>query len=156
MLRELQTIVGKPASSQYSCAEDEIITGMAVVKDQATGTFGFVEAETAADLFFVDKERVPSGINAARTDMSDYDEDFVTLKNGELGKLIAYHAGERFATDQFVEGLAKGDRIAAGVDGKIKKAESTVDSKYVYVEEYVDNGHKLALIEVSDTVARNA
>ena len=157
MLRELQVTKDKPANSMYKSGEGKIVTGMAVVKNESNKTFEFASAETAADLFFVDKERVPSGINAARGDMSDYDEDFTTLKENEFGKLIAYYVGERFAVDQYVEsGLDVGVRVSANTDGQLIKATGTVDSKYVFKGFYDDNGHKLAIIEVSDTPAKNS
>lgn len=155
MLRELQVTMNKPANTMYKSGEEKIITGMAVVKNETNKTFEFVSAETATDLFFVDKERIPTGVNAARGDMSDYDEDFVTLKEDEFGKLVAYYVGERFATDQYVEtGLVADVRVAVGTDGKLVKA--TVASKYVFKGFYDDNGHKLAIIEVSDTVVTNS
>lgn len=155
MLRELQATMNKPANSMYKAGEKKIITGMAVVKNEAKKTFEFADAETAADIFFVDKERIPTGINCARGDMSDYDENFVTLEENEHGKLIAYYTGERFATDQYDEtDLVSGVRVAANAEGKLVK--STVASKYVFKKFYKDNNHKLALIEVSDTAATNA
>lgn len=157
MLRELQVTKDKPANSMYKSGEEKIVTGMAVVKNETNKTFEFASAETAADLFFVDKERVPSGINAARGDMSDYDEDFTTLKENEFGKLIAYYVGERFAVDQYVESdLEVGVRVSANTDGQLIKATGTVDSKYVFKGFYDDNGHKLAIIEVSDTPTKNS
>ena len=157
MLREFQVTKDKPANSMYKSGEGKIVTGMAVVKNESNKTFEFASAETAANLFFVDKERVPSGINAARGDMSDYDEDFTTLKENEFGKLIAYYTGERFAVDQYIEsGLNVGVRVSANANGQLIKATGTVDSKYVFKGFYDDNGHKLAIIEVSDTPAKNA
>ncbi|MCF0158916.1 MAG: hypothetical protein HUJ83_10450 [Veillonella sp.] len=157
MLREIQVTKDKPANAMYSAAV-EVKTGMAVVKNETAKTFGPATAATAADVFFVDKERVPSGINAARTDMSDYDEDFVTVKANEKAKLIAYYVGERFATDQVtgLEALVVGNRLAAGTDGKLAKAGSGVASKYVFAGIYKDaNAHDLALVEVSDTPKAN-
>ncbi len=154
MLRELQVTKDKPANSMYKAGEEKIVTGMAVVKNETNKTFEFAAADTASDLFFVDKERIPTGANAARTNISDYDEDFVTLKENEFGKLIAYYAGERIATDQYVEtGLTDGVRVAVGTDGKIKKA--TVASRYIFKGFMDDAGHKLAIIEISDTAAAN-
>lgn len=154
MIRELQVTMNKPANAMYKAGEEKIITGMAVVKNEVNKTFEFASAETAADVFFVDKERIPTGYNAARGDMSDYDEDFVTLKENDFGKLIAYYVGERFAVDQYDEtGLVEGVRVSAGTDGKLVKA--TVASKYVFKGFVDDNGHKLAVIEVSDTTATN-
>ena len=155
MLRELQVTKDKPANSMYKAGEEKIITGMAVVKNETKKTFEFASAATATDIFFVDKERVPSGINTTRDNMSDYDKDFVTLKENEFGKLIAYNPGERIATDQYTEtGLVEGVRVAAGTDGKLAKA--TVASRYVFKEFLTDNGHKLAVIEVSDTAVANS
>ncbi len=155
MLRELQTTLDKPANSMYKAGEETMMTGMAVVKNEANKTFEFASAETAADLFFVDKERIPTGANAARTDMSDYDKDFTVLKENEFGKLIGYYKGESFATDQYVEdGLETGVRVAANTEGKLVKA--TIPSIYKFVEFINDCGHKLAKIEVSDTAAANA
>lgn len=155
MLRELQVTMNKPANTMYKSGEEKVVTGMAVVKNETNKTFEFATAETATDLFFVDKERVPSGRNAALTDMSDYDEDFVTLKDGEFGKLISYYVGERIAIDQYVEtDLVDGIRVSVGTDGKFKKA--TVPSRYIFKGFYDDNGHKLAIIEVSDSAVTNA
>lgn len=155
MLREFQATKNKPANTMYKSGETAIMTGMAVVKNETKKTFEFAAAETAADLFWVDKERDPSGMNAAKINMSDYDVDFTTVKEGEFGKLIVYHAGEKFGTDQFVEdGLAEDVRVAVGADGKVVKA--TVASKYIFKDFYSDAGHKLAVIEVSDTAVANA
>ena len=155
MLRELQVIKDKPAIASYKAGETTISTGMAVVKNETDKTFEFASAETAADLYFVDKERIPTGINAARGDISDYDADFTTLKENDFGKLIAYLPGERFATDQYIEsGLTAGVRVSVDTDGKLKK--STIASKYVFKGFYDDNGHKLAIVEVSDTAVANS
>lgn len=157
MLRELQVTMNKPANAQYKSGETGVlVTGMAVLKNEADGTFELPTEETAADLFFLDKERVPTGINAARSDMSDYDKDFTNIAPDEFAKMIAYYVGERFAIDQYAEGLADGDRLAAGTDGKMKKAGSGIASKYIYRGIHNDNGHELAIIEVSDTPAANA
>lgn len=153
MLRELQVTKDKPANSMYK-AEADVVTGMAVVKADDAFTFKLPEADdTAADLFFVDKERVPSGWNTSRGDMSDYDEDFVNVKKDEFAKLIAYYPGERFATDQIEESsLVAGDRLAAGTDGKLKKATAAT-SKYIFRSYWTDCGHKLGIVEVSDTAS---
>ena len=157
MLRELQVIKYKPAIASYKAGETTISTGMAVVKNETDKTFEFASAETAADLYFVDKERIPTGVNAARGDISDYDADFTTLVEGDFGKLINYLPGERFATDAYVEtGIATGVRLSANTAGKIVKAATNVESKYVCGGFYTDNGHKLVIVEVSDTTGKNA
>lgn len=154
MLRELQVTKDKPANAMYKSGEDDVvITGMGVVKKEATGTFEFPASATAADIFLVDKERIATGYKAGIENLSDYDEEFVEVKPGEFAKLIAYYVGERFATDQ-VTGLdalvADTDRLAVGADGKWAKA--TAASKYIFKGIYKDaDKHDCALIEVSDT-----
>lgn len=157
MLRELQTTLNKPANAMHK-ATAKVVTGMGVVKKDSDLTFALPTAESAADIFWVDKERIATtGLNQVRQNVSDYDEDFTNVAVGEYAKLIAYYVGERFATDQYVEtGLADGVRVAVGTDGKVVKAANTTTSKYVFKGFQNDAGHKLAIIEVSDTPAKNA
>lgn len=157
MLRELQTIIHKPADAMNKSAEDVVITGMGVVKNAANGTFEFPAAETAADIFLVDKERIATGIMAGyEGSLSDYYEEYITVKAGEYAKLIKYVAGERFATDQVADiettiaGWTAGDRLAVDATGMWVKASKP--SIYVFKGKYVDCGkYTMALIEVSDT-----
>lgn len=156
MLREFQVTKDKPANSMFKSGEDVLITGMGVVKNETAKTADFADAETAADIYLVDLEKVAKGANAAKTNMSDYDEDFTVVKEGEFVKLIAYYPGEIFGTDQFVKtGLTENDRMTVNTSGKWIKA-TTGNSKYVFVGFFNDNGHELAKIKVSDTPAANA
>lgn len=151
MLRELQVTMNKPANSMYKSGEEKMTTGSAVVLDETNHKFAFPTANRAGDLFFVDKERIPTGLNAVRTDVSDYDEDFTTVKAGEFAKVIAYYVGERFATDQFVEaGLVPGVRVVANSNGQLVAG---TNSKYVFKGFKNDAGHKLAVIQVSDSLS---
>ena len=102
MLRDL-IINGAKAPDAMHKAKVALVTGMAVVKeDSVTDKFANISStETVADIYFVDKERIPTGINTAKGDMSDYDEDFVNIKANEFVTLDKYIPGERFATDQF-------------------------------------------------------
>ena len=146
MLRDFR-INGAKAPDAMHKAKTEMVTGMAVVREDTT-TDKFVkvtDAETVADILFVDKERVPTGVNAARGDMSDYDPDFVNIKDEKLG------------TDQFVEAdftseTAINTRVSFK-DGKAMKA--TIASPYKFKGLYNDNGHTLIQIEVSDTAVKN-
>jgi len=155
MLRERITHQHKAADT-YLKAAANMVTGMGVVKDEVTGTFKFPTAATSANIYLVDKERIPTGINAARTDMSDYDEDYTAVKKNEFAKLPRYDAGERFATDQYATALtdaAIGKTLAVGADGKW--AVATADSVYKFVGWFDDAGHKLADIAVLDTAVAN-
>lgn len=155
MLRELITHAQKAAESTYTAAS-AMKTGMAVIKN-VDGTASFPTAETAANLYFTQKERVPSGINAARTNMSDYDEDFNTIAEGDKVVLCQYAAGEKIAIDGVgtLTEADKGKVLMAGTDGKL--VVSTVASVYRYEGTYNDaGGHTLAKILVLDTAEENA
>lgn len=160
MLRDL-IINGAKAPDAMHKAKTDMVTGMAVIKKD-TATEKTVEKvggeETTANIFFVDKERIPSGCNAARTDVSDYDPDFVNIKTGEFVTVDKYAPGERFATDQYDDAqLTDGtaiDTLVAFKDGKATKATGETVSMYLFKGIYDDNGHKLARIEVSDTAAK--
>lgn len=156
MLRDFM-INGAKAPDAMHKAKVAMVTGMAVVKEDTASEklVNIVAEETVADIFFVDKERVPSGANCAKGDMSDYDEDFVNIKVNEMVSLDKYHAGEKFGTDQFVVAdftaeTAIGTRVSFK-EGKAVKA--TIPSPYVFKGLYNDNGHMLVQIEVSDVLA---
>lgn len=159
MIRDFIINGAKAPDAMYK-AKVDMVTGMAVVKeDSATDKYANVTAdETVADIYFVDKERVPSGVNAARGDMSDYDEDFVNIKADEMVSLDKYTPGEKFGTDQFDDTSLVADTVidtrVSFKDGKAIKA--TVASPYVFKGFYSDNGHTLAQILVSDTAVANA
>ncbi len=159
MIRDF-IINGAKAPDAMHKAKVDMVTGMAVVKeDSATDKYANItSAETVADIYFVDKERVPSGVNTAKSDMSDYDKDFVNIEANEMVSLDKYAPGEKFGTDQFddaslVSNTAIGTRVSFK-NGKAMKA--TVATPYVFKGFYNDNGHTLAQIEVSDTAAKNA
>lgn len=146
-------INGAKAPDAMHRAKTAMVTGMGVVKeDTATDKFAVIkEEETASDIFVVDKERVPTGINCARGDMSDYDEDFVNIKGNEMVSLDKYHAGEKFGTDQYDETITKDTAIDTRVawkKGLVTKA--TIPTPYVFKGFHDDNGHILAQVAVSD------
>lgn len=158
MLRDF-IINGAKAPDAMHKAKTEMVTGMAVVKED-TATDKYVkttDAETVADIFFVDKERIPTGVNAARENMSDYDPNFVNIKADEPVTIDKYHTGEKWGTDQYddtiTDALAIDTRIAFK-DGKATKA--TIASPYMFKGFHNDNGHMLAQIELSDTAVTNS
>ena len=156
MLREIITHSHKAAESTYK-AGAPMTTGAAVVKDVAAGVAKFPTEATAANLYFVHKERIPTGINASRTNMSDYDEDYNTVAEDEPVVLYSFDAGEQFATDAFAASLSESDigkTLAAGTDGKL--AVATTTSKYLYKGVYQDAGHALCWVEVLNDAVTNA
>ena len=158
MLRELMVNEGHIAPAGYA-ATTNCKTGMGVQISHSTGKFAFPSAESATNIFVVKKERYPSGVNAANTQFSDYDEDFNTVKAGEYAPLCNYYAGESFATDQYGSTVKEenvGKYVAVGADGKWTIAASSVDSEYVFLGLHNDAGHTLALIECVKAVGKNS
>lgn len=159
MIRDMRRNGAQPKDTMHK-AKVAMVTGMGVVIDGAT--VALPTAETATNLYFVTKERVPSGVNAARTDMSDYDEDFTKIAKDEFVGLERYTDGEKFATDQFkaadfTDGAVAGFAVSVGADGKIMKAtKTTVPSKYVFDGFHNDNGHKLVMVRVETDAVTNA
>lgn len=154
MLRELQVIGNKNVDAMYK-AGAAMETGMGVVKSFADKTVDFPAAAASTNIFFVEKERVPTGLNAAKKDMSDYDDNFVKIAEGEMVELIAPVTGERYAVEAYVKTeLSEGDFLEVGTDGKWKKAAAA--TKFIYGGEYADNGHTLAIIEIGDIAAAAA
>lgn len=156
MLRELQTIISTPANTMFSAGAD-LVTGMGVVKNESAKTVGVPSAETATGIYVVDKERVAQGVYSSVTDLPDSHDQFVKIKTGEMVKIKAYLAGERFATDQFVStGLTVDNYVSVGTAGKWIKATSTVPSNFVYKGTVTDNGATLAIVEVVAIAGKNA
>lgn len=154
MLRDIIVNTGTAAPATYKTS-DACATGMGVIKDLTAGTVAFPSEETATDICLLQKSRIATGCLAARSEHSDYETEFNTFKKGELCVLYTYDIGESFATDQYtLEDGDEGKYVAVGTDGKWVVA--TVESKYKFVKFYNDAGHKLALIEVVETVGSNA
>lgn len=157
MVRDF-VINGAKAPDAMHKAKVAMVTGMGVVKEDST-TDKFVNvtaAETVADIFIVDKERVPYGMDCARGEMSDYDKAFVEIAANEMVTVDKYHAGEKFGTDQYDNTITAELEIGTRIAWKAGKAtKATVASPYVFKGFHNDNGHMLAQIEVSDTAAAN-
>lgn len=158
MLRDFR-INGAKAPDAMHKAKIAMVTGMAVVKEDST-TDKYANAttsESVTDIYFVDKARVPSGVNAARDDMSDYDEDFVNIKANEPVIMNKYAPDEKFGTDQFVtDDFTTETNIDTRVSFKEGKAmKATIASPYKFKGLYSDNGHTLIQIELSDTAIEN-
>lgn len=158
MLRSIFEHSGKSAKANVK-AEAALATGMGVVIDGTTAKLP--SAETAEDIYVVNKARILSGIDAGRVEASDYLDSFNKVAAGEFLVAENFDFGEEFATDQYkaadMVSANKGKRVSVGTDGKwIVATKSTVSSKYVFIDTYTDNGHTLARIGVSDTAKANA
>lgn len=157
MLRDLIVHEQKAAETTYK-ADVAMATGMAVIKNVTDGTAELPSAETAENLFFTQKERIPTGRNAGVANHSDYDTEFNSIAKDERMALYQYDRGEKFATDA-VGSLTDSDIgkvLSAGTDGKMKVASAAVASRYQYLGAYNDAGHKLAKIYVLQDATNNA
>ena len=158
MVRDLMTNEGKIAPANCAAAA-ACTTGMGVVIDRAAHTFAFPTAATAANIYVVHKERIPTGIYTAQTDFSDYFEQFNTVEKDEYAPLWMYEFGEEFAVDAYdtttLTNANKGKVLAVGTDGKWTVAGNGVASKYRFVDFWDDAGHKLVRIDVLDTAETN-
>lgn len=136
-------------------AATELTVGMGVVRNYENMTAELPSAETADNIYLVAKERIPVGEACARTDFSDYDPIFQTVAADEPVKLCYYEPGLSFAVDAVskTDAPVKGKAVAVGADGLWKLA--TVPSRYLYTEDYIDNGHALIRIEVLDAPVTN-
>ena len=159
MLRIIRDHDQKSADATYT-ANAACVTGMAVVKDTANKLAKFPSAATAENLFFVQKERYASGVNAAYTNLSDYDTAFTNVASGEFVVLYSFDYDEVFATDAFTGSTLVdadiGKTLVANTSGLLTPATSTATSKYYFEGWFTDNGHKLAKIRVLDTPAANS
>lgn len=158
MLREIIVHGNKAADATFK-AKAAMKTGVAVTKNYKTGTADLPSADTAENVYFVQKAPIPTGINASRTNMSDYDDDFNIVAKDEVVVLYQFSAGEEFATDATTTLTAEADigkAVVFGTDGSVKAAPTSTASLYVYRGEYNDAGHKLAWIAVLDTPIKNA
>lgn len=144
MLRQLQTVNAKCADA-LSTAGEALKVGMLVTKD-SDGEAVLLSADGSTDLFFVVKEKIPTGLNSIQGEISEYDNLFNDIADGERVVLIKPVEGEKYATDQFVDTkLIKGYPIHANTDGKIVRINSGTTSM-VYDGAYVENDRTLAKV----------
>lgn len=147
MLRNLQTKNGKVYDATYTAAVPMVV-GMGVVKDYDTHTVGFPTEATDKGIFFATKEKIAKGVYAGLGEFSDYDEMFMNIEKDELVVLVSPERAERYATDQVVDGLAIGDYLVVGVDGKFAKSETA--TRFIYDGTKLVDTHTLHVIEVID------
>lgn len=148
MLRFFQINEHRPCDATFKAASD-LKTGMLVEYNYATKTVDVASAATSTNVAFVNKAPIPSGLNAARADYSDYDEEFNTIKEGELVVLNMLDNADVIGTDQFDTSLVANDYVEAGTNGKIAK-KATGTTHYQFLGTYNDNGHTLARVRYVD------
>lgn len=148
MIRQLQNVVGKNADAMFM-THKKIKFGAIVEKDHASKKTKD-PAANSKNFFFAVKERIATGIDAARTEISDYDPIFEDIQAGEGVVLITPLKGERYATDLVTNpsGLTKGKKLKVKTDGTFELDSAGSDAVAIYDGEYMDAGHKLYIVEM--------
>lgn len=143
MLRN-RIVNGQKASDATYVAHADLIRGMAVVK-AAAGKTAFAGEATDANLFLVDRDNLPSGIECAYSDRPDV--AFDAIKENDIVILRPYVHGESFYTDQYVESAAAdGTMVGAGTNGKWAKLDN--GTKYVSRGVETVAGKTMLVVEV--------
>ena len=158
MLRVLMENSAKTAIATYKTA-GAYKTGMGVVINPATGVASLPAAATGEDIYFLSKDKVPMGIETARTDFSDWEEQFNTFVVGEKCRLEHFDFTDIFETDQYDSTITEtdiGKRVLVGADGKIALADFDQSSKYVFEGFYKEGAHTLVRVRVTDTATTNS
>lgn len=141
-------------------ADVELKTGMGVVKDFVNKLAKLPTAATGVDVVFVQKDRRPTGINAAKVYLSDYNEEFNTVKKDDKVVLYNYAYDNIFATDQYDATTIKAGNenkyVAWGTDGKATIAASGTNSRYKFLGLVDDAGHTLARFYKVEDIGSNA
>lgn len=148
MLRELRTNCAAAPQADLK-ANVAMVTGMGVVKDEATGTLKLPASATAENIYVVQKAPVATGIYAGQTNFSDYFEQFVNVEKGELAVAYYFLPDDVFATDQYataIKASTPAGYVEVGTDGKWKTASGA--TRYYFTGLVNDNGHMLARIKV--------
>ncbi len=152
MLRDLM-VHAKTCVNGYCQSDSAMETGKAVIKT-STG-FAYPSSATSAELFFVQKARIPIGINAARNEFSDYNANFTGIANDEYITATKYGVGDIFSTDAIATIAPRtGYAVMANTDGDLVYATSA--SKYLCESVYDENGHTALKISVLDTAKTNS
>lgn len=142
MLRN-RIVNGQKATDATYVAHTNLKRGMGVKKGTA-GKTAFVTAEDGfANIFVVDRDNLPEGVESLYTDRPDvYFDD---IKEGAYVLLRPYVVGESFYTDQFVtDAEVDGVFVNAGADGKWCAGEA---SRFVSRGTETVAGVKMLIVE---------
>lgn len=141
MFRELQ-VAQKNVAAQYT-ADDDFVQGMVGVKNGEV-----VELPTAGakDLFFVTRERIPTGIESV-VEASDYDDRYEVIPKGVKVKLFKLGQGERVAVDQIDGTPTSGTYLIATATGKLTAQTAGTTSVLMCKGTYADGDKTLYIVE---------
>lgn len=151
MLRDIKYGLNKVVHANYKAAQS-MKTGVAVVIDETTGKFDYPTTATGVNVYFVDKERIATGYKAGFSNLSDYEDVYVNVAEGEFAKLKAFAYGDEFATD--IEGTPTVGKVVEFSSTGV--ADATGDSMYEYIGEYNDAGHILKHFKVLQAPKKNS
>jgi len=151
MLRDL-IVKSKVCVNGYCQSDEDMKTGKAVVRT-STG-FAYPSSAEVAELFFVQKARIPVGFETAKSEFSDYDTGLSAVANDDYIVATKYGVSDMFGTDAIANVVARpGYAVMANTDGDLVYATSA--SKYICEGVEDDCGHDLLKIYVSDATKTN-
>lgn len=147
MLRN-RIVNGQKASDATYVAHTDLKRGMGVAKgvDGKTAFVSSAEMGGMFNVFVVDRDNLPEGIETVYTDRPD--TFFDDIKEGSYVILRPYVVGESFYTDQYTAGAeVDGTNLCAGVDGKWNKTTNEV-SKFISRGTETVAGVQMLIVEV--------
>ena len=146
MLRN-RIVNGQKATDATYVAHTDLKRGMGVTKG-TDGKTAFASNESGAmfNVFVVDKDNLPEGVESLYTDRPDV--YFDNIKEGSYVLLRPYVVGESFYTDQFTADVeTNGVYLSAGADGKWCKSDSEM-SKFISRGTEIVAGVKMLIVEI--------
>lgn len=148
MLKDIQ-VKNSSISVATFAAGAAMKTGMAVQKNLTDQKAVFAESATTSNLFFVQKARYPSGINAAKTNFADKDANFNDIAIGERVVLNKYGKGDIFSTDAYGTTTKPrvGFTVAGGTDGNLAEVSGATTSIYKCIGHNDDGSISVEVLE---------
>lgn len=150
MLRDIM-VTERVTANAYFTAGGDFVTGDAVV--ETNGVFAHPSATTATNLLFVQKARIPVGIECARNEFSDWDSALTSVENGNPAVLVKYRKPDVFASSAVdtTLGIPRfGFYVASNSDGKLITCDNSIASCYKCVGKIDETSGTLAKVEVVD------
>lgn len=151
MYRRLQSNFGKTKEATYTASE-AMVKGMLVVKDVTTKKVALPSAAAGTGVFIVDVEPAYTGLDAVKTNISDYATSRNTIAEDDYVTLELLEVGEVYTTDQFTAtSIVAGSYLQVGTDGKLA-VKGSGTSPLVAVNPAADDaGHTVLEYVITDT-----
>jgi hypothetical protein len=128
MIRKLQSLSSRNYNA-VGIAYEAMTIGMGVV--QTSNGIELPSSATTANIFFVAKEAIPTGINSVKGEIPDYDTTFESISKDDGVVLIKPIIGEKYFTNQTKGEIRDGQYLLVDTDGKFKGATSAATSNLI-------------------------